>query len=248
MERLRCIVQYDGTNYAGYQVQPNGNTVQEELEKALSKMHKGRKVKVIASGRTDSGVHAIGQVIHFDTDLDIPESNWKRALSSMLPDDIQIAAVENVPRDFHARYDAIGKEYRYFIWNDRESDLFKRQYRYHLRAELDIEAMRRACKILEGEHDFTSFCSTRTDIKGSKVRKIYEASIESDGPELMFKFRGSGFLYNMVRILVGTLIEVGRKERTPENLLEVIEAKDRDVAGKTAPPQGLFLWKVFYNH
>ncbi|RWZ52092.1 tRNA pseudouridine(38-40) synthase TruA [Halobacillus fulvus] len=246
MERIRCTIQYDGTNYAGYQIQPNGNTVQAELEKALKKMHKGQDVKVTASGRTDSGVHAKGQVIHFDTPLAIPSSNWQRALSSMLPDDIWVHDAERVDPDFHARYDTTGKEYRYFVWNKREPDIFKRHYRYHVKAELNVEAMKEACRRLEGEHDFTSFCSPKTEVKGNKVRTIYEASVEADGPELMFVFRGSGFLYNMVRILVGTLIEIGRGERKPEDIASIIEAKHRDAAGKTAPPQGLFLWEVSY--
>ncbi|ARI75366.1 tRNA pseudouridine(38-40) synthase TruA [Halobacillus mangrovi] len=247
MERLKAIIQYDGTNYAGYQIQPNGNTVQAELEKALSKMHKGRKVKVTASGRTDSGVHALGQVIHFDTDLNIPVENWKRALSSMLPQDIYILSVEQVGRDFHARYDAKGKEYRYFIWNDQEPNIFKRHYRYHIKADLDVAAMQQACKYIEGEHDFTSFCSPRTDIKGDKIRLIHEASVQKEGEELVFVFRGSGFLYNMVRILVGTLVEVGRHDRDPGEIPMIIEAKEREAAGKTAPPQGLFLREVFYD-
>lgn len=247
VERLRCIIQYDGTHYAGYQVQPNGNTVQEELEKALSKMHKGRKVKVTASGRTDSGVHAIGQVIHFDTDLNIPMPNWKRALSSLLPTDIHIASVEAVPVDFHARYDTVGKEYRYYVWNDREPDIFRRHYSYHVKAELDLKEMEKACEYIQGEHDFTSFCSPRTDIKGEKIRTIYEASVRKEGAELVFTFKGSGFLYNMVRILVGTLLEVGKHERSADEIPQMIEARDRHAAGKTAPPQGLFLWEVSYK-
>ncbi|WP_264188453.1 tRNA pseudouridine(38-40) synthase TruA [Halobacillus litoralis] len=241
------IIQYDGTNYAGYQVQPNGNTIQAELEKALLKMHKGTVVKVTASGRTDARVHALGQVIHFDTPLKIPMNNWKRAINSLLPADIQIVSAESVPSEFHARYDTTGKEYRYFVRNDQHPDLFRRHYTHHVRAALDINAMKQACQYIKGEHDFTSFCSPKTDIKGDKVRTIYEASITSDMDEIVFTFRGSGFLYNMVRILVGTLLEIGRSERKPEDIIDIIQAEDRKAAGKTAPPQGLFLWKVFYN-
>ncbi|MFC7322224.1 tRNA pseudouridine(38-40) synthase TruA [Halobacillus campisalis] len=244
--RLKCRVEYDGTQYAGYQIQPNGNTVQAELEKALAKMHKGEKVKVTASGRTDSGVHARGQIIHFDTNLSIPPHNWKRALDSMLPQDIHIAEAEEAAADFHARYDTIGKEYRYFVWNSREPDIFKRHYTTHIKFPLNVEAMKKACRLIEGEHDFTSFCSSRTDLKGSKVRTIHRASIEQEGAELVFIFKGSGFLYNMVRILVGTLLEVGRGERNPEELQAVFEARERKAAGKTAPPHGLFLWQVDY--
>ncbi|MGV2623009.1 UNVERIFIED_CONTAM: tRNA pseudouridine(38-40) synthase TruA [Halobacillus marinus] len=247
MQRMKFTLQYDGTAYAGYQVQPNGNTIQAELEKALAKIHKGETVKVTASGRTDAGVHAMGQVIHFDTPLSIPDENWKRAVNSLLPDDILITHSEAVPEDFHARYGTVGKEYRYYVWNDRDRQLFKRHHTYHVKAELDMAAMKEACRLLEGEHDFTSFCSPKTDIKGDKVRTIYEASIRKEGAEIVFLFRGSGFLYNMVRILVGTLLEVGRHEREPASIPRILAAMDRAAAGKTAPPQGLFLWEVFYQ-
>ncbi|MYL72953.1 tRNA pseudouridine(38-40) synthase TruA [Halobacillus litoralis] len=246
MKRIRMVIGYDGTNYAGYQVQPNGNTIQAELEKALRKMHKGDQVKVVASGRTDARVHAVGQVIHFDTPLHIPIANWKRALGSLLPDDIQVVSAEQATEEFHARYDAKGKEYRYYVYQAHEPDLFRRHYTHHVRAELDINRMREACRHLEGEHDFTSFCSPKTDIKGAKVRTIYKAEITKEGNDMVFVFRGSGFLYNMVRILVGTLLEIGRNERDPEDVKRIIEAKNRNEAGKTAPPQGLFLWEVFY--
>ena len=246
MIRYRMVVRYDGTNYVGYQVQPNGNTIQAELEKALKKVHKGDSVKVAASGRTDARVHAMGQVIHFDTPLYIPPHNWKRAINSLMPDDIQITAVDQVAEDFHARYDAKGKEYRYFVRNHQEQDLFRRHYTHHVKASLDVDAMVKACNYLEGEHDFTSFCSPKTDVKGSKVRTIYQADVRKQADEVVFTFRGSGFLYNMVRILVGTLLEVGRNERQPEEIIRIIDEKDREAAGKTAPPQGLFLWEVFY--
>ncbi|MYL51501.1 tRNA pseudouridine(38-40) synthase TruA [Halobacillus litoralis] len=246
MKRIRMVIRYDGTNYAGYQVQPNGNTIQAELEKALRKVHKGDQVRVVASGRTDARVHAIGQVIHFDTPLHIPMANWKRALDSLLPDDIQVVSADQVSEEFHARYDTKGKEYRYYVHQAHEPDLFRRHYTHHVRAELDINRMREACRHLEGEHDFTSFCSPKTDIKGAKVRTIYKAEITKEGNDMVFVFRGSGFLYNMVRILVGTLLEIGRNERKPEDIKRIIESKNRNEAGKTAPPQGLFLWEVFY--
>ncbi|QAS52645.1 tRNA pseudouridine(38-40) synthase TruA [Halobacillus litoralis] len=247
MERLRLTIQYDGTFYAGYQVQPNGNTIQAEIEKALGKMHKGHIVKVTASGRTDAGVHALGQVVHFDTPLNVPLENWKRALNPILPDDIQVVSAERVSSDFHARYDTTGKEYRYFVRNHKDPDLFRRHYTHHVRADLDVEAMMRACQYIEGKHDFTSFCSPKSDVKGSKVRTIHEASVTRQESEIIFTFRGTGFLYNMVRILTGTLLEVGRHEREAEDLTRVIEAEHRDEAGNTAPPRGLFLWQVYYD-
>ncbi|WP_318036111.1 tRNA pseudouridine(38-40) synthase TruA [Halobacillus salinarum] len=243
---MKCRVEYDGTKFAGYQIQPNGRTVQEELENALTKMHKGTTIKVTASGRTDAGVHAKGQIIHFDTFLELPEFNWKRALSTLLPADIQIAEVNEAEADFHARYDTSGKEYRYFIWNAVDPNLFRRNYTCHIRRKLDVAAMQQACSYIKGEHDFTSFCSTRTDIKGSKVRTITKAELIQDEEELCFVFEGTGFLYNMVRILVGTLIEIGMGERKPEVIPSMIEAENREAAGKTAPAQGLFLWKVHY--
>ncbi|MFC7061855.1 tRNA pseudouridine(38-40) synthase TruA [Halobacillus seohaensis] len=246
MYRIKCEVKYDGTNYAGYQVQANANTVQAELEKALKKIHKGKHVKTKASGRTDSGVHAKGQVFHFDTNLNIPSSNWKRALYATLPYDIYVSNVDNVDEDFHARYHTTGKEYRYFVRNHPEPDIFRRNYSYHIRKALDVEAMLDACQIIQGEHDFTSFCATRADVKGSKVRTVQRATIEKEGSELVFIFKGSGFLYNMVRILVGTILEVGRGNHRPEKLREMLEARNREAAGITAPPHGLFLWKVDY--
>ncbi|MFG6117257.1 tRNA pseudouridine(38-40) synthase TruA [Halobacillus sp. MO56] len=246
MQKLKCIIQYDGTAFAGYQVQPNGRTIQAEIEAALSKMHKGEVVKVIASGRTDAGVHAVGQVIHFTSDLDIPLDGWKRALTAMLPADIRVADVQYANSDFHARYDTTGKEYHYKVLNQKEADLFRRHYSYHVPQPLNIEAMSKACDYLEGEHDFTSFCSARTTVKGDKIRTITKAEVVVEGNEITFIFRGTGFLYNMVRILVGTLLEIGRGERDPEAVTGMILARDRSAAGKTAPPHGLFLWKVFY--
>ncbi|MFQ3546457.1 tRNA pseudouridine(38-40) synthase TruA [Halobacillus rhizosphaerae] len=246
MKRVRFKIEYDGTKFSGYQIQHNGRTVQEELEKALSKLHKGKPIKISASGRTDAGVHAKGQVIHFDTPLELAEFNWKSALSSLLPDDIQIAAVDEVDADFHSRYDAREKEYRYYVWNAQDPDFFRRHYTCHIRRALNIEAMRDACTLIEGEHDFTSFCSAKTNIKGSKVRTITEARIAASGSELVFIFKGTGFLYNMVRILVGTILEVGLEERSIDDIPRIIQKRDREAAGKTAPSRGLFLWKVDY--
>ncbi|GGM34699.1 tRNA pseudouridine synthase A 1 [Paraliobacillus quinghaiensis] len=247
MVRIMCVVSYDGTNYAGYQIQNNGITIQEKIEQALKALHKGKEVQVIASGRTDARVHAVGQTFHFDTTLTIPEKNWKMALNTRLPKDIFIESVHHVVDDFHARYDAIVKEYRYFVLNRKDPDIFVRNHRTHVRDYLDIHAMQEACTYIEGEHDFSAFCSAKTDIKGSKVRTVYHASCQKDGDQVVFVFKGSGFLYNMVRILVGTLIEIGKGERLPSFIIDTINSKDRNKAGKTAPPQGLFLWEVTYR-
>ncbi|MFB6469199.1 tRNA pseudouridine(38-40) synthase TruA [Cytobacillus sp. Hz8] len=245
MQRLKCKVQYDGTSFSGYQVQPNKRTVQGELEKALQRLHKGGMVKVYASGRTDAGVHAKGQIIHFDSPLAIPLIKWETALQSMLPQDIAVSCFEMVAPGFHARFDAKGKEYRYFVHISPQRDPFKRNYSYHYSYPLDFEKMRNASESLLGTHDFTSFCSAKSEVE-DKVRTIHAIEISQDGDLLMFRFVGNGFLYNMVRILVGTLLEVGSGGLSPASVKEIIERKDRQFAGKTAPPQGLFLWEVFY--
>ncbi|WP_138420148.1 tRNA pseudouridine(38-40) synthase TruA [Aquibacillus sediminis] len=247
VERLMCTISYDGTNYSGYQIQPNGRTVQEELESALTKMHKGQHVRVTASGRTDAGVHAWGQVIHFDSPLTIPTENWKKALNTLLPNDVYVCNVKKVADSFHARFDVKEKEYRYFIMNRKEIDIFNRDHTLHVKQPLDIEVMNEACSLLEGEHDFSSFCAANTGVKGDKIRTIYHASCYQEEDQIVFVCKGSGFLYNMVRIIVGTLIEIGTGSLTPSHMKQVLDAKDRVAAGKTAPPQGLFLWRVVYN-
>lgn len=241
------MISYDGKAFSGYQVQPNGRTVQEAFEQALSKMHKGSSIRVTASGRTDAGVHAQGQVLHFDTNLTIPDENWQRALNALLPEDIFVRYAEEVAADFHARYDVVEKEYRYVILASAQPILFERHYSYHVSKPIDVEAIQAACKLVEGKHDFTSFCATKTGVKGDKTRTIYQAMCWKEADKLIFSFRGSGFLYNMVRILVGTLLDVGYKKNLPSDIVKIIDAKDRGAAGKTAPPQGLFLWNVVYR-
>ncbi|MDL0437167.1 MULTISPECIES: tRNA pseudouridine(38-40) synthase TruA [unclassified Niallia] len=245
MQRYKGIVSYDGTEYCGFQLQPKDRTVQGEIEKALKKLHKGSEIKIQASGRTDAGVHAKGQVIHFDSDLDIPAGKWELALNALLPHDIVFSTIEAVDRSFHARYDVQGKEYRYFIHLSERRDPFKRNFSYYYPYQLDIGAIREALEYFIGEHDFTSFCSMKTD-KEDKVRTIHSMRLVEEGDILVFCFEGNGFLYNMVRIIIGTLLDVGRGKRKPESIKEIIEKKDRKAAGKTASANGLYLWKVFY--
>ncbi|MFC4404978.1 tRNA pseudouridine(38-40) synthase TruA [Gracilibacillus xinjiangensis] len=247
MLRMKLIISYDGTRFSGYQIQPNGRTVQGAIEKVLQKMHKGEPIRVTASGRTDQGVHAVGQVLHFDTTLEIPVDGWKRALNTMLPEDIEVWHAEKVSDDFHARFDVKEKEYRYFIWNAVSRDIFKRNYQHHVDQKLNIEAMKIACNYLTGRHDFTSFCAANSNVKGDKIREIHHASIDREGEQLIFQVRGNGFLYNMVRIIAGTLIEIGMGKREPEEMKQIIASKDRANAGHTAPAQGLYLWKVYYK-
>ena len=248
MKRLKAIIQYDGTGFAGYQVQPNSRTVQQELERVLTKMHKGLTVKVVASGRTDAGVHANGQVIHFDTDLQFPIDRWQRALNVQLPGDIRVLSVVEVANDFHARYGTSGKVYRY-KWGlgDVESP-FKRHYVVHMPGvNVNIQRMRDASQAFLGTHDFTSFCSARTEVV-DRVRTIKRLDLIEEGQdELHMVIEGDGFLYNMVRIIAGNLWEVGIGRREPGEIAAMLAAQDRKKAGKTAPAHGLYLENVFYK-
>lgn len=246
MQRFKCKIAYDGAGFSGYQIQPGKRTVQSELERVLEQLHKGERVKVYASGRTDAGVHAKGQVAHFDSGLSIPEERWPLALNALLPDDVSVLEIEKVVGDFHARFDAVGKEYRYFIYRGKVRDPFLRHYAFHFPRELDVEAMREGCSSLVGEHDFTSFCSAKTEIE-NRVREITQIELIEKDEMLIFRFIGTGFLYNMVRILVGTLLDVGAGVLGPNDIGEILAKKDRIAAGKTAPPQGLYLWQVFYG-
>jgi tRNA pseudouridine38-40 synthase len=245
MIRYKCIISYDGSGFSGYQVQPKKRTVQSVIEAVLTKMHKGSSVKISASGRTDAGVHAKGQVIHFDSPLSLPVEKWELALNSMLPEDISVLSVKEADPAFHARFDANGKEYRYYLNQSPKRDPFQRNYAFHYPYPLNLEAMREASAYLLGTHDFSSFCSARTEVE-DKVRTIKTIEILQDEEKVSFHFIGNGFLYNMVRILVGTLIEVGSGKRKSEEIMEILEKRDRRYAGKTAPGQGLYLWQVLY--
>jgi tRNA pseudouridine38-40 synthase len=246
MRRIKCTISYDGTSFSGYQVQPNKRTVQSEIEAALQKIHKGSKVPVTASGRTDAGVHAFGQVFHFDTPIEINGAGWQRALNANLPDDIYVKAVEVVDDNFHARFDVEKKTYRYRVLNATAADVFRRNYVLHYPYSLDVDRMKQAATILVGTHDFTSFCSTRTAVE-DKVRTIYQLDILKEQDEIIFEISGNGFLYNMVRIIVGTLLEIGAGKRQGDELTSILEKCDRTLAGKTAPANGLYLWRVVYN-
>ncbi|AEH46222.1 tRNA pseudouridine(38-40) synthase TruA [Parageobacillus thermoglucosidasius] len=246
-KRIKCTLSYDGTHFFGYQIQPGKRTVQGELEQALEQIHKGKAIRVTASGRTDAGVHAYGQVIHFDTFLSLSPEQWKKALNALLPDDIVIKDAQEAAPSFHARFSATAKEYRYKVRIAQERDVFLRHYCYHYPYPLDMEAMGRALRLIEGTHDFTSFCSAKTDVD-DRVRTIYKADMTVRDDLLEFCFIGNGFLYNMVRIIVGTILEVGQGKRSVDSISSALAAKDRRFAGKTAPPQGLYLWKVYYDN
>ncbi|MGE7947675.1 tRNA pseudouridine(38-40) synthase TruA [Lysinibacillus sp. NPDC093688] len=246
MRRLKAIISYDGTQFSGYQVQPGERTVQAELERVLAIMHKGEKIKVTASGRTDARVHATGQTLHFDSPLAIPVDKYMKALNVQLPRDIRVLSIEEVAADFHARYSVTGKRYRY-IWScEPVQSPFRRHYSVETNGvKPNVEAMQEAAKAIIGTHDFSCFCAANTSVK-DKVRTVTALQFEWYGEELHMVIEGNGFLYNMVRIIAGTLWEVGIGRRDIESVKLVVKSMNRDKAGKTAPPQGLYLEKVFY--
>lgn len=251
MPRYAIKVQYDGTHYVGYQVQPNGPTIQAAIEKALRKMAKLESHQMIAtvgSGRTDSGVHALGQVVHFDYPVTISAQALIRALNSLLDPSIRVIQAALVADDFHARYHAKGKVYVYRVDLSQHPDPFKRLYTLHHPYRIDVARMQEALQAIIGTHDFTSFCSIKTD-KEDKIRTIYQATVTFDAlqNELIFRFHGNGFLYNMVRILVGTLLQIGDGLRSVDELKRLLAVKERKQAGPTAPPHGLYMVEVEYE-
>lgn len=267
MKRVKLIIAYDGTNYCGWQIQPNGLTIEEVLNKVITKVT-GVETAVIGASRTDSGVHALGNVAVFDTESTIPGNRMCHALNQRLPEDIVIVESEEVPLDFHPRYCDTEKTYEYHIVNTRTPIPTKRLTNDFVSFPLDVEQMRVAASYLVGTHDFRSFCNVRTDVEDT-VRTIYTLDIieymgisagdtgdnmdkeiqdeEIQDKEILIRIRGNGFLYNMVRIIVGTLVRVGRGFYKPEQVKEILEAKCRTEAGVTAPPQGLFLVEIRYK-
>ena len=238
-------IQYDGTRYEGWQKQKNTDrTIQGKLERVLEEFC-GFPTEVCGSGRTDAGVHALGQMasVRLPEGTD-PEEIMKYA-NHYLPEDIRILAVSQVPDRFHARLSAVWKTYCYHIDTGSKKDVFERKYTYGFPFSLDVEKMRQAARLLEGTHDFKSFCSNKK-MKKSTVRTLYEIRLTQLPNELQIDYRGEGFLYNMVRILTGTLIEVGRGDRKPEEIPGILEGRDRGLAGFTAPARGLTLVEVRY--
>ncbi|MEG2304361.1 MAG: tRNA pseudouridine(38-40) synthase TruA [Lachnospiraceae bacterium] len=244
MKRIKLTIAYDGTNYCGWQIQPNGITIEEVLNNTLSKILK-EEIIIIGASRTDSGVHALGNVAVFDTQTTIPPDRIAYALNRRLPEDIVIVKSEEVNADFHPRYCNSRKTYQYNIINTHTIIPTKRLTNYFVSYELDIEKMRQAAAYLVGEHDFISFCNIRTDVKDT-VRTITEFSITQAGDEIQIVISGNGFLYNMVRIIIGTLIRVGRGFYEPKKIQDILEAKDRKAAGATAPAHGLTLVEIEY--
>ena len=248
--RYKMTVAYDGHLFHGFQYQPRQRTVQGTIEAALSKMTKGKNVVVEGSGRTDAGVHALGQVIHFDyPDKPIPPERMICALNSLMPLDIVFKKCDIVDENFHVRYSAKGKWYRYRVSLDRFVDPFKRLYTGHYPYPVDVEKMKKASLDLLGTHDFTSFAASGGQIK-NKVRTMFYVNIQKDkqNNEIVFDFICSGFLYNMVRILVAMLLEIGRGKRPVNDIPRVIMAQDREQVRETAQASGLFLYHVFYEN
>ena len=243
-KRIKLTIAYDGTNYGGWQVQPNGITVEEVINKALCKLT-GEDIAVIGASRTDSGVHALGNVAVFDSATSIPPERIAMALNQRLPDDIVIVKSEEVAPDFHPRYCDCEKTYEYHIINTRTPIPTKRLTNYFVSYDLDVERMQQAADYLVGEHDFVSFCNVRTQVEDT-VRTVTELEVLREGEEITIRISGNGFLYNMVRIIVGTLVRVGRGFYTPEKVKAILEAKDRKAAGVTAPAHGLMLVEIRY--
>ncbi len=241
MKRVRLTVAYDGTSYHGWQIQDNGNTVEEELNRALSELF-GEEIEVIGASRTDSGVHALGNVAVFDTESQMAAFKMAYALNQRLPEDIRIQKSEEVPLDWHPRRCESRKTYEYRIYRGEFPMPVKRLYSHFTYHALDVGKMQEAAACLVGEHDFKSFCQTGAQVE-STVRTVHSVELEEQGAELVIRICGSGFLYNMVRIIAGTLLEVGQGKREPEAMLEILAARERSAAGPTAPAKGLTLIK-----
>lgn len=243
--RLKAIVAYDGTNYAGWQMQPDRVTVQSEVERAIREVT-GETLRIFCSGRTDTGVHGLGQVIHFDSDTKIPSRKLFLALNSKLPPDIRILKIGRTKPDFDARMSATGKEYRYFVCNGPQIPPHRRLYAAHIYRPLDVKAMRAAAKTLEGTHDFTAFSANPGHEREGTVRTIHSLRVKKSGREITLIVRGNGFLYKMVRSLAGFLIRVGAGELPPDAAGRIIASRTRTAHVPTAPACGLFLWRVSY--
>ena len=245
MPRLALHLAYTGGGYQGWQRQAAGKTIQGELEKALFTILR-QPITVHASGRTDAGVHALDQVVHFDPPSEIREINWTRALNSLLPPDICVTGYRAVSSEFHARKSAQSKEYSYRFWTEPEYVLPHRRPFVWDTGPLDTQAMSKACQELRGRHDFTSFMNTGTPVD-STVREVYRTELETgSGPEIIFFIRANGFLKQMVRNMAGLLFSVGKGQTAPEQIPELISRRDRKAAPQTAPARGLCLEKVFY--
>lgn len=239
------VVAYDGTNYCGWQVQPNGITIEEVLNRSLSNLL-GEKIEVMGASRTDSGVHSLGNVAVFDTNTRMPADKIAFALNQRLPEDIVVQGSCEVPSDWHPRYQESTKTYEYRILNRTFRMPTRRLDTYFYHYPLDVEQMSEAASYLVGTHDFASFCAANAQVK-STVRTIYSCTAQKENDIITIRVTGNGFLYNMVRIIAGTLIEVGAGKRRPEEIKDILAAENRDAAGPTAPAQGLTMMGIEYK-
>lgn len=244
MRNVKLTIEYDGTAYSGWQVQPNGVTIQEVMEGALEQML-GEPTRLRSSGRTDAGVHARGMVACFTTEKTIPLRAFREGLNALLPADIAVRDACEVPPSFNPRRDASRKHYRYSILQDRLRSPLARHIAWRIGHDLDLDAMRAAARHFVGEHDFAAFRASNCTAK-TTVRTIYSLELVLDGSWLHVDVNGSGFLKNMVRVIVGTLVEVGLGKRAPEEVAKLLQEGDRQASGITAPPHGLCLMQVFY--
>ncbi len=251
LRNIKLVVSFDGTGFSGWQRQKYDCTIQGEIESCLTRMTR-EEINLHGAGRTDSGVHARGMVAHFATKSVIPSHDFLRGLNSMLPGDIRICSAEDVDPEFHSRYSAIGKMYRYIIYTGKIHPPHQRLYSLHVTSTLNLEVIRECLKMIEGSHDFASFENSGSRDKNKSsgrgaIRIIVKAELcLGDREQLVFEFTGDGFLRSMVRNLVGSLLEAGRGKLTVEDFAKILEAKDRTMAGPTAPAHGLFLIKVLY--
>ena len=244
MRNIKLTIEYDGKKFGGWQKQPNKLNIQGEIEKAIEEIT-GEKIDLNASGRTDAGVHSLGQTANFKTNSKIEIEKIPIAINSKLKQSIRIIKAEEVEEKFHARYSCKGKKYRYIINNSKYGSAIYRDLEYHIPIKLNVEAMQKGIKYFEGEHDFKGFKASGTSSKSS-VRTIYNAKVIQEGERIIIELEGNGFLYNMVRIISGTMVDVGLGKIKPEEIPEIIESKERSRAGKTLPPQGLYLVEVYY--
>lgn len=244
MRNIKLIIEYDGKGFNGWQKQPDRLNIQGEIEKAIEEIT-GEKVDLTASGRTDAGVHSLGQTANFKTDSKIPTEKFAKAINSRLKKSIVIKSAKEVDEKFHSRYSVKSKTYRYIINNSENGTAIYRGLEYHVPMKLDYEKMNEAIKYFIGEHDFKAFKASGTSSKSS-VRKILDGSVRKEGERVIIEVTGTGFLYNMVRIISGTLLDVGLGKIKPEDIPSIIESKDRTKAGKTLPAHGLYLLQVNY--
>lgn len=246
MRRVALLVSYDGTNYAGWQVQKSERTVQEVMERAVARVCK-EELRITASGRTDSGVHALGQVCHFETGgKGPPGKKFSLALNKELPGDVRVLRSIEAEGDFHARYSARGREYRYFLVGGEMCTPFQRRYSYLRRKLPPIELLNRYASLFTGRRDFTSFAAEK-DENESKIRTVYSCCFFYEGPYIVFRVVGDSFLWKMVRTMLGTILELAEKDITPKRITRILEDRDRKSAGATAPARGLFLYRVQYD-